>query len=84
MVKFTTHLFAFRFFIQNVRPFLQKNNSSSHVELCHSRDTGESGKQISGLLHPPILKKQLYMFSLFDIGANNRCHLHHIDSLTFF
>jgi hypothetical protein len=24
------------------------------------------------------------MFCLFDIGTNNRCQLHHIDSLTFF
>jgi hypothetical protein len=44
----------------------------------------EKGKQIGGFLHLPILKKQLYMFSLFDIGTNNRCHLHHIDSLTFY
>jgi hypothetical protein len=44
----------------------------------------EKGKQIGGFLHLAILKKQLYMFSLFDIGTNNRCHLHHIDSLTFY
>ena len=44
----------------------------------------KGAKKIGGLLHLPILKKQLYMFSLFDIGTNNRCYLHHIDSLTFF
>ena len=44
----------------------------------------EKGKQIGGFLHLPILKKQLYMFNLFDIGTNNRCHLHHIDSLTLY
>lgn len=42
------------------------------------------GKQTGRLLHLPVLKNQLYMFSLFDIGTDNRCYLHHIDSLPFF
>jgi hypothetical protein len=40
-------------------------------------------KQIGRLLHPPILKNQSYIISLFDIGADNGCHLHHIDGLAF-
>ena len=51
---------------------------------CREKCSPERGKQIGRLLHLPILKKPLYRFSLFDIGTNNRCHLHHIDSLTFF
>jgi hypothetical protein len=33
---------------------------------------------------PANFENQFYMFGLFDIGADNGCHLHHIDGLTYF
>jgi hypothetical protein len=68
-----------------VRRFLSmKEKGMCRVIRSYEKCSPERGKQIGGLLHLPILKRQLYMFSLFDIGTNSRCHLHHIDSLTFF
>jgi len=64
------------------------------MEICHvfreserkteCRDKVLRGKKTGGFLHPPVLEKQRYRFSLFDVGTDNRCHLHHVDRLTFF
>jgi len=42
------------------------------------------GKTNRQVVTPAYFENQLYMLGLFDIGTDNGCHLHHIDSLTYF